>query len=331
MTFIRSGIAALAVMAVTGTAAWAEPITIKFAHIVPASGHPKGEAVEYFKQLVAERMGDKVVIEVYPGGSLYGDDKVLEAMQLGDVQMAAPSIAKFERFTKAFQVFDLPFLFKDSAQAVAFETGPFGQAMLSEMEKAGFVGLDYWSLGMKQFSANKPLLTPADAEGLKFRIQPAQIIEDQMHALGANPQVLAYAEAYNALQSGVVDGAENPWANIWSAKFFEVQDGITETNHGAMGYVVVTSSEFWEGLPEDVRTELRGILDEVTARERQMADAMNETARQQIIDAGGTVRTLTDEQRQMWVDAMAPVWDKYRDIIGADVIEAAQTAGSATN
>lgn len=326
MTFIRSGLAAFTALALTSAAAWAEPITIKFAHIVPATGHPKGEAVEYFKQLVDERMAGKVVVEVYPSGSLYGDDKVLEAMLLGDVQMAAPSLAKFERFTKAFQIFDLPFLFEDEEQVVAFETGPAGQSILDELPKAGFVGLDYWSLGMKQLTSNKPMWTPEDVKGLKFRIQPAEIIEDQMAALGVSSQVLSYAEAYNALQTGVVDGVEFPWANIWSAKFYEVQDGVTQTNHGAMGYLFITTTEFWDGLPDDIRTELRAILDEVTAKERELATAMNETARQNILDAGEEIRVLNDEQRQMWVDAMAPVWDKYADDIGRDLIEAAQNA-----
>lgn len=326
MITIRTGLAALAAISLSCGMAWAEPITIKFAHIVAATGHPKGEAVEYFKQLVDERLAGKVVLEVYPNASLYSDEKVLEAMQLGDVQMAAPSLAKFERFSKAFRIFDLPFLFTDSAHAEAFEASPAGRAILAEMEQAGFVGLDYWSLGMKQLSARKPLQVPADARGLKFRIQPAAIIEAQMKALGANPQVLAYSEAYNGLQSGVVDGAENPWANIWSAKFYEVQDGITETNHGVMGYVLVTSSEFWNGLPEDIRTELRAIIDEVTLRERALAAEMDQSARDRIIAAGATVRVLSPAERQAWVDAMKPVWDEFRDEIGANLIEAASSA-----
>lgn len=245
---------------------------------------------------------------------------------LGDVQMAAPSIANFERFAKAFQIFDLPFLFRDETQVVVFETGPHGQAMLDGMQDAGFVGLDFWSLGMKQLSSNKPMLVPEDVKGTKFRVQPAEIIQDQMAALGVSSQVLSYAEADNALQTGVVDGIEFPWANIWSAKFFEVQDGVTETNHSAMGYVLVTSSEFWEELPDDIRTELRAIIDEVTAKERELAAEQNEIARQNIIDAGDEIRVLTDAQRQLWVDAMAPVWEKYSEEIDPELIEAAQTA-----
>lgn len=328
MTFFKTALAGVIATSFSIGAVFAEPITIKFSHVVPASGHPKGEAVEFFKQLVEERLAGKVVLEVYPSGSLYGDNKVLEAMQLGDVQLAAPSLAKFERFTKAFQIFDLPFLFEDSKHAEAFQNSDSGRSILGEMEKAGFVGLDYWSLGMKQLSANKPLLTPADAEGLKFRVQPAAIIGSQMRAIGANPQVLAYSEAYNALQSGVVDGAENPWANIWSAKFFEIQDGITETNHGAMGYVLVASTDFWGGLPDDIRTELRSIIDEVTVYERKIAGERNATARQSILDAGSEIRELTPEQRQAWVDAMRPVWNEYQDEIGADLIEAASTTKS---
>ena len=328
MNIIRTSLAALAATAIGCTAAFAEPIVIKFSHVTKASGHPKGEAVEYFKQLVDERMAGKVVVEVYPSGSLYGDNKVLEAMQLGDVQMAAPSLAKFERFTKAFQIYDLPFLFNDVDHVEAFQSSEAGQSILDEMEKAGFIGLDYWSLGMKQLSSNKAMLVPDDVKGLKFRVQPAEIIQDQMSALGVSSQVLSYAEAYNALQTGVVDGVEFPWANIWSAKFYEVQDGVTETNHGAMGYVLVTSAEFWKGLPDDIRAELRAILDEVTAKERELAASMNESARQKIIDAGSPIRALSPEQRKLWVDAMTPVWDKYQGEIGPDLIKAAQDAAN---
>jgi C4-dicarboxylate-binding protein DctP len=326
MKIFQTGLAAVAAISISCAAAIADPITIKFSHVVPASGHPKGEAVEYFKQLVEERMAGKVELEVYPSGSLYGDNKVLEAMQLGDVQMAAPSLAKFERFTKAFQIFDLPFLFNDPQHVERFQVSNAGKSILAEMEKAGFVGLDYWSLGMKQLSSNKPMLVPADVKGLKFRVQPADIIQDQMKALGVSSQVLSYAEAYNALQTGVVDGVEFPWANIWSAKFYEVQDGVTETNHGAMGYVLVTSKEFWDGLPDDIRTELRAIIDEVTAHERELAAVKNKTARQAILDAGSPIRTLNAEQRALWVAAMAPVWEKYKGEIGEDLIGAAKNA-----
>jgi C4-dicarboxylate-binding protein DctP len=240
--------------------------------------------------------------------------------------MAAPSLAKFARFTKAFQIFDLPFLFNDPQHVERFQVSNAGKSILAEMEKAGFVGLDYWSLGMKQLSSNKPMLVPADVKGLKFRVQPADIIQDQMKALGVSSQVLSYAEAYNALQTGVVDGVEFPWANIWSAKFYEVQDGVTETNHGAMGYVLGTSKEFWDGLPDDIRTELRAIIDEVTAHERELAAVKNKTARQAILDAGSPIRTLNAEQRALWVAAMAPVWEKYKGEIGEDLIGAAKNA-----
>lgn len=328
MNIFKAGFATLVAASMTCGAAFAEPITIKFSHIVKAEGHPKGEAVEYFKKLVDERLAGKVTVEVYPSGSLYDDDKVLEAMQLGDVQMAAPSIAKFERFTMAFQVFDLPFLFKDTAHVERFQATDEAKAMLAEMEKSGFVGLDYWSLGMKELSANKPIQVPDDVKGLKFRVQPSEIIQDQMSALGVSSQVLSYAEAYNALQTGVVDGVEFPWANMWSAKFYEVQDGMTETNHGAMGYVLVTSKEWWDGLPEDIRTELRGIIDETTARERALTAEMNESARQKLVAAGTEIRTLSPEQRQLWIDAMAPVWAKYTDKIGQNVIDAAQAVAN---
>jgi C4-dicarboxylate-binding protein DctP len=221
-------------------------------------------------------------------------------------------------------------MFNDIAAVDRYQNSEAGQALKDSMRRRGLQGLAFWHNGMKQFSANRPLLVPADANGLKFRVQPSDVLVAQMEALGANPQKMAFSEVYGALQTGVVDGQENTWSNIYGQKFFEVQDGVTETNHGIIDYLVVTSTEWWDGLPDDVRTQLKTIIDEVTATRNAESTRVNEEAKQAIIAAGGVVRTLTPEQRAEWVAAMKPVWAKFEDDIGADTIAAAQAA-NATN
>ncbi|MBO6784774.1 MAG: DctP family TRAP transporter solute-binding subunit, partial [Alphaproteobacteria bacterium] len=249
----------------------------------------------------------------------------LEAMLNGDVQLAAPSLSKFETFTKKFRLFDLPFVFEDINAVDRYQNSPDGQKLLKSMERKGLLGLAFWHNGMKQMSASRPLLMPGDAKGLKFRVQPSEVLVAQFEALGANPQKMAFSEVYGALQTKVVDGQENTWSNIYGRKFFEVQDGVTETNHGIIDYLVVTSTEWWEGLPGDVRDQLATIMAEVTETRNAEATAVNERAKQLVIDAGGTVRQLTPEQRQAWIDAMKPVWEKFQDEIGTDTIESALT------
>ncbi len=325
----------LAGAALVGFAASASPafaqcddgeMVIKFSHVTAAQGHPKGEAADLLAQRVNDEMNGVACMEVYPNSQLYNDDKVLEAMQLGDVQMAAPSLSKFEKYTKKFRVFDLPFLFANIDAVDAFQASDAGQELLRVMEDRGLLGLGYWHNGMKQLSANKPLLVPEDAAGLKFRIQTSDVLEAQFKALDANPQKMAFSEVYGALQTGVVDGQENTWSNIYTKKFFEVQDGITESNHGIIDYLVVTSAEWWNGLDGEVRNQLKAILDEVTAERNGLSTQINEENKQKIIDAGATVRQLTPEQRAQWVEAMQPVWDQFQGDIGADLIAAAQSA-----
>jgi len=303
-------------------------IVIKFSHVVKEVGHPKGEAAALFAKRVNERMAGKVKVEVYPNSQLFNDDKVLEAMLLGDVQMAAPSLSKFEQYTKKFRIFDLPFLFDDIDAVDRFQSSKAGQNLLRSMESKGLVGLGYWHNGMKQISANKPLLVPEDAKGLKFRVQQSDVLVAQFKQLGASPQKMAFKEVYGALQTGVVDGQENTWSNIYTKKFFEVQDGITESNHGLIDYLVVTSKEFWEGLPDDIRTELEQILAEVTAERNGLATEINMQNRQKILDAGSEIRQLTSEQREQWRKAMLPVWNQFEGDIGKDLIDAAMTANS---
>jgi len=298
-------------------------IVIKFSHVTNTDKHPKGIAATLLAKRVNEEMNGKACMEVFPNSSLYDDNKVLEAMLNGDVQIAAPSLSKFETFTKKFRLFDLPFVFENIDAVDRYQTSADGQKLLKSMERKGLLGLAFWHNGMKQLSASKPLLEPGDAKGLKFRVQPSEVLVAQFEALGANPQKMAFSEVYGALQTKVVDGQENTWSNIYGRKFFEVQDGVTETNHGIIDYLVVTSTEWWESLPADVRDQLSKIMAEVTEARNSESTAVNENAKKLVIDAGGTVRQLTPAQRKAWIEAMKPVWEKFQDEIGIDTIEAA--------
>jgi C4-dicarboxylate-binding protein DctP len=316
-------------LAVAGLAQAADPIVIKFSHVV-AENTPKGQGAMLFKKLAEERLPGKVKVEVYPNSSLFGDGKEMEALLLGDVQIIAPSLAKFEHYTKQVQIFDLPFLFDDMAAVDRFQASPAGQGLLTSMESKGITGLGYWHNGMKQLSANKPLYEPKDARGLKFRVQASQVLEEQFKAVRANPRKMSFAEVYQGLQTGVVNGAENPYSNIYSQKMHEVQKYITESNHGVLDYMVITNTKFWNGLPDDVRSELRKIMDEVSVEVNKQAEALNQGDKQRILDAKTTeIISLTDEQRAKWRDAMKPVWKKFEGEIGADLIKAAEAANTA--
>ncbi|MCO6382265.1 MAG: DctP family TRAP transporter solute-binding subunit [Vannielia sp.] len=299
-------------------------IVIKFSHVTNTDRHPKGIAASLLMERVNEEMNGKACVEVYPNSTLYNDDQVLEAMLQGDVQLAAPSLSKFETFTKQFRIFDLPFMFKNIDAVDAFQSSETGQAMKDSMQRRGLQGLEFWHNGMKQFSANKPLLKPEDAAGLKFRVQPSDVLVAQMEALNASPQPMAFSEVYGALQQGVVDGQENTWSNIYGQKFFEVQDGTTETNHGVLDYLVVASVDWLDSLDADVRDQLLTIMAEVTAERNAAVGEVDLEARQAVLDAGGEIRELDAEQRQAWVDAMKPVWEQFEGDVGADNIAAAQ-------
>ncbi|MHA3914594.1 DctP family TRAP transporter solute-binding subunit [Halovulum sp. GXIMD14793] len=299
-------------------------IVIKFSHVTNSDKHPKGIAASLLAERVNTEMNGKACMEVYPNSTLYTDEKVLEALLQGDVQMAAPSLSLFEPITKQFRLFDLPFMFKNIDAVDAFQASETGQAMLTSMTRRGVLGLAYWHNGMKQISANKPLEMPGDADGLKFRVQPSDVLVAQMNVLGATAQPMAFAEVYGALQTGVVDGQENTWSNIYGQKFFEVQDGITETNHGIIDYMVVTSVDWWDELDADVRDQLQTILMEVTSTRNGESTKVNESAKQSVIDAGGVVRQLSAEQRAAWVEAMKPVWDQFAEEVGQENIDAAQ-------
>lgn len=304
-------------------AAVAAPVEIKFSHVV-AENTPKGQMALKFKELIEGRLPGKVEVKVFPSSQLFGDNKVLEAMLLGDVQMAAPALSKYQKYTEQLQIFDLPFLFKDMAAVEAFQNSDKGQELLGSLKKKGLVGLGYLHNGMKQLSASTPLKVPADIKGKKFRIMTSDVLQAQFEAVDAVPLKKPFSEVFTLLQTKAIDGQENTWSNIYSKKFFEVQPYIIESNHGVLDYLVVTSAEFWMGLDDDVREEVKKALDEAIVYGNRIAGEKAEQDKQKIIDSKRSeVLTLTDEERAQWVEAMKPVWKQFESEIGADLIKAA--------
>jgi C4-dicarboxylate-binding protein DctP len=315
--------AALSATLISGSALASGPITIKFAHVV-AENTPKGKMAIKFKELVAERLGGKVVVEVFPNSQLFGDNNVLEAMLLGDVQLAAPALSKFDRYTPQLQIFDLPFLFKDMAAVEKFQQSDKGQALLKTIEPKGLIGLGYLHNGLKQLSCSTPLKVPADAAGLKFRIMSSDVLAAQFQALNAVPLKKPFSEVFTLLQTKAIDGQENTYSNIFSQKYYEIQPYITETNHGLLDYMLVTSKEFWMGLPDDVRPQLKAIADESIAYGNKTAAEKDLEDRQAIIDSKRSqIIMITDAERSQWVEAMKPVWQQFEKEIGKDMIDAA--------
>jgi len=300
------------------------PIVIKFSHVV-ADQTPKGQAAIKFKELAEKKLPGKVQVQVFPNSQLFGDGKEMEALLLGDVQMIAPSLSKFDRYTKKIQLFDLPFLFDDMAAVDRFQASAEGQGLLKSMTNRGLLGLAYWHNGMKQLSSDKDQLKrPEDIKGLRFRIQSSDVLEAQFRALDANPQKMAFSEVYQALQTGVVDGQENTWSNTYSQKFFEVQKTIAETNHGVIDYMVVTNAKWWDGLPADVRKGLSEAMNEATAYGNKIAADFNERDKGMIAKAGkAKIQQLSKEDVAAWRKAMEPVWKKFEGGIGRDLIDAA--------
>ncbi|CAN5499033.1 C4-dicarboxylate TRAP substrate-binding protein DctP [soil metagenome] len=304
----------------------AAPIIIKYSHVV-ADVTPKGQAALKFKELAEKNLPGKVEVQVFPNSQLFGDGKEMEALALGDVQIIAPSLAKFSKYTPKIQIFDLPFLFDDIAAVDRFQASKEGQGLLHSMEKKGILGLGYLHNGMKQLSANQPLSMPSDAKGLKFRIQTSDVLDAQFRAVGANPQKLAFAEVYQALQTGVVDGTENPWSNIYSKKFHEVQKYIMDSNHGVLDYMVITNAKWWNGLPADVRKGLNDAMVESIKFGNKVAFDEDAAFRAKVIaDNKAKVLPMTKEQLTAWRTAMKPVWKQFEGEIGADLIQAAQKA-----
>ncbi|MCX8087070.1 MAG: TRAP transporter substrate-binding protein [Rhodocyclaceae bacterium] len=300
-----------------------QPIVIKFSHVV-ASDTPKGKAADFFKQKAEELTKGRVKVEVYPNSTLYKDKEEMEALQLGAVQMLAPSLAKFGPLgVKEFELFDLPFIFDNYEELHRVTTGPVGKALLKKLESKGILGLAYWDNGFKVMSANKPLRTPEDMKGLKMRIQSSNVLDAQMRAVGALPQKMAFSEVYQALQTGVVDGTENPPSNLYTQKMHEVQKYVTLSDHGYLGYAVIVNKKFWEGLPADIRQQLETAMEQATRYANQIAKVENDQALEAVKKSGKSeIITLTPEQKRAWKKAMVKVHEQMADRIGKELIEA---------
>jgi C4-dicarboxylate-binding protein DctP len=314
--------AAAAIFVAPGIASAQSPIVIKFSHVV-APNTPKGKGADKFKELAEKYTNGKVKVEVYPNSTLYKDKEELEALQLGAVQMLAPSNSKFGPIgIRDFEVFDLPYLLPNKAALRKVTEGPLGQAMLKKLEGKGMIGLAYWDNGFKQMSANKPLRMPEDYKGLKFRIQSSKVLEAQFRALGAIPQVMAFSEVYQALQTGVVDGQENTPSNIYTQKFYEVQKYTTQTNHGYIGYVVVVNKKFWDGLPKDIHAQLEKAMHEATEYSNEISAKENAEAWEEVKKSGKTEIIIpTAAENAAMRKAMEPLYTEMAGRVGKQLID----------
>ena len=314
-------IVAVLALAFAATAQAQQPIVIKFSHVV-AIDTPKGKAAEYFKKLAEERTKGRVKVELYPNSSLFKDGEEMEALQLGSVQMLAPSLAKFGPLgVREFEVFDLPYIFDDTADLHKVTAGPVGAALFKKLDSKGIVGLAYWDNGFKVMSANKPIRMPADYKGLKMRIQSSKVLGDEMKALGSIPQVMAFSEVYQALQTGVVDGTENPPSNFYTQKMHEVQKYLALTNHGYLGYAVIANKKFWDGLPADIRTTLEGAMKDATRFANDIAQKENDDAIEAVRKTGKTeIITLNAEQKAAMKKALVVVHKDNEGRVGKDTI-----------
>lgn len=299
------------------------PIIIKFSHVV-ARDTPKGKAADKFRELAEAATKGRVKVEVYPNSTLYKDKEELEALQLGAVQMLAPSLAKFGPLgVKEFELFDLPYIFPDKAALDRVTDGPIGRDLLKKLESKSILGLAYWDNGFKVMSSNRPMHVPADMKGLKMRIQASKVLDEEMRALGANPQVMAFSEVYQALQTGVVDGTENPPSNLYTQKMHEVQKHLTVTNHGYIGYAVIVNKKFWDKLPADIRTQLEGAMKEATIYADKIAQEENDKALDAVKKSGKTtIHVPTEAEKAAWRKALLPVQKTMEARIGKDLIDA---------
>jgi C4-dicarboxylate-binding protein DctP len=300
----------------------APPIVIKFSHVV-AQNTPKGQAADYFKKLAEQRTKGRVKVEVYPNSQLYKDKEEMEALQLGAVQMLAPSLAKFAPLgVREFEVFDLPFIFDNYQDLHKVTQGPVGAKLLKKLEPKGILGLAYWDNGFKVMSANKPLRHIEDFRGQKMRIQSSKVLDSQMRSVGAIPQVLAFSEVYQALQTGVVNGTENPPSNLYTQKMYEVQKYVTLSDHGYLGYAVIVNKKFWEGLPKDIRTILEGCMKDATKFANDVAKKDNDEALAAVRKSGRSqLITLTPQERASWKKAMDKAHKENINRIGADIVK----------
>src|SRR6202047_2349509 len=305
-----------------GTASAQQPIVIKFSHVV-ALGTPKGKGAEQFKKLTEERTKGRVKVEVYPNRQLYKDGEEMEALQLGSVHMLAPSVAKCGPLgVREFEVFDLPYIFETVAELHKVTEGSVGKLLFQKLESKGITGLAYWDNGFKDFSANKALEMPGDAKGLKMRIQSSKVLDAEIRAIGGIPQVMAFSEAYQALQTGVVHGTENPPTNFYTQKMHEVQKYLTMTDHGVIEYAVIVNKKFWDGLPPDIRTILEGAMKDATKYANDIAKEENDKALAAVKATGKTeIVTLTPEAKAAWKKALVPVHREMESRIGKDIIQ----------
>jgi C4-dicarboxylate-binding protein DctP len=304
-----------------------QPIVIKFSHVVSADT-PKGKAAAFFAQKADELTKGKVKVEVYGNSTLYKDKEEMEALQLGAVQMLAPSLAKFGPLgVKEFEVFDLPYIFDSYDQLHKVTTGDVGKGLLTKLEAKGIRGLAYWDNGFKSFSANTPIKMPADLKGKKLRIQSSKVLEEQIRALGALPQQMAFSEVYQALQTGVVDGTENPVSNLFTQKMHEVQKHLTMTEHGYLGYAVIVNKKFWDGLPADIRKQLDDAMEQSTRYANQIAKIENEAALEGVKKSGKTaIHVPSKEERAAFKKALVPVHQKMESRIGKETIQSVYKA-----
>jgi C4-dicarboxylate-binding protein DctP len=313
--------AASVLLAFAGSGLAQQPIVIKFSHVV-ALDTPKGKAAEYFKKLAEERTKGKVKVEVYPNSTLYKDGEEMEALQLGSVQMLAPSVAKFGPLgVREFEVFDLPYIFDSFDELHKVTDGPVGKKLFQKLETKGIVGLAYWDNGFKDFSANRSIKVPADYKGLKMRIQSSKVLGDEIKALGGIPQVMAFSEVYQALQTGVVDGTENPPSNFYTQKMNEVQKFLAMTDHGVIEYAVIANKKFWDGLPADIRSTLEGAMKDATKYANDIAKKENDDALEAVRKAGKTtILTLTADEKAQMKKALITVHKENESRVGKDTI-----------
>jgi C4-dicarboxylate-binding protein DctP len=314
---------AILTAALAAGAAYAQqPIVIKFSHVV-AENTPKGKGAMKFKELAETRTKGRVKVDVYANSTLYKDGEEMQMLQLGSVQMLAPSVSKFGPLgVRAFEVFDLPYIFDDEKDLHNVTQGRIGQQLFKMLESKGIIGLAYWDNGFKEMSSNKPLKTPADFRGQKLRIQSSKVLDGQMRALGATPQVMAFSEVYQALQTGVVDGQENTWSNIYTQKFHEVQKYITVSNHGVIEYAVIVNKKFWDGLPADIRVTLDGAMKDATKYANDIAKQENDEALEKIKASGKSqIITLTPDEKKAWKKAELKVHRDNDASIGKDLIQ----------
>jgi C4-dicarboxylate-binding protein DctP len=312
---------ACALLSLSPVQAQPSPIVIRFSHVV-APDTPKGKAAVRFQELAERATNGRVRVQVYPNSELYRDREELEALQLGAVEMIAPSLSKFGPLgVREFEVFDLPFMFPDAQALHRVTNGPIGRGMLRRLRLKGVVGLAFWDNGFKSFSANRPLRMPSDLSGLRMRIQPSRVLDAQMRALGAQPMTMRFGEVYAALEAGVVDGTENPPSNFFTQGMQDVQSHFTVSNHGYLGYAVIVNRKFWEGLPSDIRGALEDAMRDATAYAASIAQQENDRALEAIRASGKTqIHVLTETERGAWKQALAAVSVEMENLIGPQLI-----------